>query len=99
MIRMSKLAIVGAIAAVSIASPALAQSFNPRDGTANLLPFSYGAGGAREYVGSAAVPAGQDQSGLHSFAMVPRDPPAWSSVSPGATGGGSEGYNIRLLQH
>jgi hypothetical protein len=103
MIKMSKFAIIAAIAAVSIASPALAQSFNPRDGTGNMLPFSYGPGGARNYMGSpAGAPAAvaqRDQSGLHSFAMVPRDVPATASVNPGATGGGSEGYNIRLLQH
>jgi hypothetical protein len=111
MIKMSKFAIIAAIAAVSIASPALAQSFNPRDGTGNMMPFSYGPGGSRVYMGSAAAPAPQqdqsgvhsfaqrDQSGLHSFAMLPRDVPGTSSVNPGATGGGSEGYNIRLLQH
>jgi len=32
---------------MSVASPALAQSFNPGDGTGNVLPFSYGPGGAK----------------------------------------------------
>jgi hypothetical protein len=41
MINMSKLALIGAVAAVSIASPALAQSFNPRDGTGNVMPLQY----------------------------------------------------------
>ena len=68
MITKSKLAIIAAIAAVSIASPALAQSLNPRDGTGNVLPFSYGPDSTRLFAGSpAAQPA---QSGLHSFAQV-----------------------------
>jgi hypothetical protein len=97
MINKSKLALIAAIAAVSIASPALAQSFNPRDGTANVLPFSYGPGGTRVAVGSAAPRL--YRSGEHAFAMVPRDPPARSAINSGATGGGSSGYNELLLQH
>jgi hypothetical protein len=97
MIKMSKLALIAAIAAVSIASPAFAQAFNPRDGTANVLPFNYGPGGSRQFIGS-ATPS-QDQSGLHAFAMVPRDPQGTTSIYPGATGGGSAGYNVLLLQH
>lgn len=97
MIKMSKFTLIAALAAVSIASPAFAQAFNPRDGTANVLPFSYGPGGSRMYLGSAAP--SQNQSGLNAFAMVPGDPPAATSNFPGATGGGSTGYNVRLLQH
>jgi hypothetical protein len=41
MIEMSKLALIAALAAVSVASPALAQSFNPRDGTGNVMPLQY----------------------------------------------------------
>jgi len=47
MIKMSKLAIVAALVAVSVASPALAQSFNPRDGTGNSLPLQYQTDGGR----------------------------------------------------
>jgi hypothetical protein len=111
MMTKSKLALIAAIAAVSIASPAFAQSFNPRDGTGNELPFSYGPGAARIFEGSAAPQ--QNQNGLHSFAMVPRDQSglhsfamvphggavAGGSNNPTATGGGSEGYNELLLQH
>lgn len=32
---------------VVLASPAFAQAFNARDGTGNVLPFSYGPGGTR----------------------------------------------------
>ena len=42
MTQTSKLALIAALAAMSIASPALAQSFNPRDGTGNELPLQYG---------------------------------------------------------
>ncbi len=35
------------MAAVIVASPALAQSFNPRDGTGNELPLQYQADGGR----------------------------------------------------
>ena len=47
MLRISKLALVAAVTAVTIASPALAQSFNPRDGTGNALPLQYQADGDR----------------------------------------------------
>lgn len=48
MIRMSKLALIAAMAAVTVASPALAQSFNPRDGTGNVMPLQYqGSDGGR----------------------------------------------------
>jgi hypothetical protein len=47
MIRISKLALVAALAAVTVASPTLAQSFNPRDGTGNSMPLQYQADGGR----------------------------------------------------
>jgi len=48
MINGSKLAVIAALAAVSFASPALAQAFDARAGTGNVLPFSYGPGGTRQ---------------------------------------------------
>jgi hypothetical protein len=47
MIKMSKFALVAALVAVSVASPALAQSFNPRDGTGNVMPLQYQTDGGR----------------------------------------------------
>jgi hypothetical protein len=47
MINKSKLAVIAAVLAVSVASPAFAQSFNKGDGTANELPFAYGPGGIK----------------------------------------------------
>jgi hypothetical protein len=45
MINTSKLALIAVLAAVSVASPAMAQSFDRSSGTGNELPFTYGPGG------------------------------------------------------
>jgi hypothetical protein len=81
MIKTLKFALVAAVTALSVASPALAQSFNPTYGSGNI--------------GTVASTPGQ--SGMHAFAMVPRDPPAVMSINPEAAGGGSVGYNAHLL--
>lgn len=47
MIRKSAIALSTAVV-LGIASPSFAQSFSPGDGTGNLLPFSYGPGGAKQ---------------------------------------------------
>jgi hypothetical protein len=47
MISKSKIAVIAALA-VSIASPAFAQSFNKGDGTGNELAFAYGPGAAKQ---------------------------------------------------
>jgi hypothetical protein len=47
MINTSKLALIAVLAAMSIASPAFAQSFNKGDGTGNNMPFAYGPGGTK----------------------------------------------------
>src|SRR6202045_314146 len=47
MTNKSKLAVIAVLAAVSVASPALAQSFNKGDGTGNNMPFTYGPGGTK----------------------------------------------------
>src|SRR5580704_10267185 len=47
MFSKSKIALIAALA-VSIASPAFAQSFNKSDGTGNELPFAYGPGGTKQ---------------------------------------------------
>jgi hypothetical protein len=70
MLSKSKLAIVAALLAASIATPALARESH------------YGA--ATRY------------SGRQAFAMVPRGALAGNSIYPGATGGGSVGYNWAL---
>jgi hypothetical protein len=47
MINTSKLALIAVLAAMSVASPAFAQSFNKGDGTGNELPFAYGPNGIK----------------------------------------------------
>jgi hypothetical protein len=47
MINTSKLALIAVLTAVSVASPAFAQSFSKSDGTGNALPFAYGPGGTK----------------------------------------------------
>ena len=47
MMKMSKLALAAALVAATVASPALAQSFNPRDGTGNVMPLQYQNDGGR----------------------------------------------------
>ena len=100
MTTISKHALIAAIVAVGIASPALAQSFDPEAGSGNVVPFSY-----------APIPAQNDtvavrqsshakvaarQNGLHAFAMVPRGAADGNANDPALTGGGSAGYNEML---
>jgi len=47
MINTPKLALIAVLAAMSVASPAFAQSFNKGDGTGNELPFAYGPNGTK----------------------------------------------------
>src|ERR1700724_1002052 len=83
MIKTSKLALIGVLAAMSIASPALAQSFNKGDGTGNNMPFAYGPNGTKpswtvapenEQVAGRQSNAGKvavRQTGRNTFAAVP----------------------------
>ena len=47
MINTSKFALIAVLAAMSVASPAMAQSFDRSSGTGNELPFTYGPGGTK----------------------------------------------------
>jgi hypothetical protein len=47
MINKSKFIMIAAVMTIAVASPALAQSFSPGDGTGNVLPFAYGPGGTK----------------------------------------------------
>ena len=92
MISKSTLVLVAGIA-VGIASPALAQSFDPDAGTGNLVQANV------------ATPAPQNdgivarRNGLHAYAMVPAKPAATPSTDPARSGGGSAGYNEMLLKY
>lgn len=102
MTAISKFAMIAAVAAI-IATPALAQSFDPESGTGNVLPFSY----APDAVQNSKVAVRQAshskiaarQSGLHAFAMVPGTSSGSNPNDPALTGGGSIGYNQMLLQY
>jgi hypothetical protein len=111
MINKSKLVVIAALLAVSVASPAFAQSFSKGDGTGNVLPFAYGPGGtkpawtvapqneqvaAREHGRNSIAAVGTN--GLHAYAAVPFATRSdVDSNAPAATGGGSFGYNQMLL--
>jgi|SRR5579862_2177500 len=83
MINKSKLALIAVLAAMSVASPALAQSFNKSDGTGNELPFAYGPNGTKPAwtvapeTEQVAVRQGNTgkiavrQTGRNAFAAVP----------------------------
>jgi hypothetical protein len=74
----------------AFATPTFAQSFDPDNGTGNVLPLSH------KSTIPGNVVAAVRQSGLHSFAMAPGHDAAFNSNSPVATGGGSSGYNELL---
>jgi hypothetical protein len=76
-----------------IATPAFAQSFCTCDGTGNVLTFSHNP----ITLPNQSVAA--DESGLHSFAMVPSTRSASNSNDAAATGGGSLGYNEMLRNY
>jgi len=59
MINKSKLALVAALAAISLATPASAQSFTKGDGTGNVLSFTYGPGGTKP---ASPVPVESEQA-------------------------------------
>lgn len=84
MITKSKLTLVAAIVAMAVASPALAQSFDPADGTGNVLPFAYRPSATRQRSVVVAPQNGQiatGRSGLHAFARVPQTSSAFDSTN------------------
>jgi hypothetical protein len=99
----SKFALIAAIAAAGIASPALAQSVNPEAGSGNVAGFGYAATPAQadEYAvpQSSHAKSAARQNGLHAFASVPGISSNSDSNDPAFTGGGSAGYNQMLQQY
>jgi len=100
MTKFSTLAVIATIAAAGIASPALAQSFDPEAGSGNVVPFSYAQIAAQNDIvavrQSSHAKVAARQNGLHAFAMVPRGSSDANSNDPALTGGGSAGYNEML---
>jgi hypothetical protein len=97
----SKFALIAAIAATGIASPALAQSFDPEAGGGNVAGFGYAPTQADEYAvpQSSRAKTAARQNGLHAFARVPGISSNSGSNDPAFTGGGSAGYNQMLQQY
>jgi hypothetical protein len=88
MINTSRLALI-AVATVSIASPALAQSFDGNAAMSTVQQHRVAIHNVRRH---AVAPR---QNGFNAFAMVPGSADG-SALSPAATGGGSLGYNENL---
>ena len=99
MIKRVKLAVIIALAAA--ATPALAQSFDPDDGTGNVLPLSSQSVATEIAPHHTAVHAAR-RNGMDSYAMEPRSAPRVrmpvDSDDPALNGGGSIGYNELLQQ-
>jgi hypothetical protein len=95
MVTKSKIAVFAAIAALSCASPAFAQSFDSDFGTGNELPSYYDQSGAL-HAGNAHMQSqvAVHRSGLSAFASIGRS--GFASDEPSNTGGGSVGYNEML---
>jgi len=74
----------------AFATPAFAQSFDPDNGTGNVLSFSHDSTAPHKVI------TAHRPRGLHSFAMSPGPNSAFNPDSPEATGGGSLGYNELL---
>ncbi len=101
MTKISTLAVIAAVATAGIASPALAQSFDPEAGSGNVVPFSYAPIAAQNdpvAVRQSSHANAARQNGLHAFAMVPRGSAGSNANDPALTGGGSAGYNQMLQQ-
>jgi hypothetical protein len=88
----SRLALIAAVVALGVASPALAQSFDPDAGTGNVISI-----GGRA-VASPTKRTAAHLQGLYDSAMVPVSQTAQNSNDPALTGGGSLGYNERVEQ-
>ena len=76
----------------AVATPAFAQSFDPDNGTGNVLPFSHK---STHDEGKTAI----RQDGLRAYATAPFEGSIANSNAPAATGGGSPGYNEMLRNY
>jgi hypothetical protein len=99
MTKFSTLAVIATVVAVGIASPALAQSFDPEAGSGNVVPFSYAPIAAQNdpvAVRQSSHANVARQNGLHAFARIPGGSAGGNANDPALTGGGSAGYNEML---
>jgi opacity protein-like surface antigen len=102
MIKMSRIAVVAAVAATALSSPTFAQSFGPQHGAGNTstssFPATIGQNSRMAHRVHVRGRAPAPRSGLHAFAAtIPNTySPALNPFSPALTGGGSAGYNENL---
>lgn len=75
-----------------LATPAFAQSFDPDNGTGNVLQFSHKSNHSE---GRIAV----RQDAMRAYATAPFEGSVGNSSAPSATGGGSAGYNEMLRNY
>jgi len=68
MMKKTTLALIGALAATSIASPVFAQSYDPGEGTGNVLTFAYGTDAIKQRL-PAVPPAGLTVGSEHVAAQ------------------------------
>jgi hypothetical protein len=91
MIDKTKRILIATIVAVGLASPAFADCLE--SGAAESC-------GNASYAQAWPVPQPDyrvvNQRGLQAFARIPADPRAFGTLAPGATGGGSIGYNENM---
>jgi hypothetical protein len=104
MINNSTLALLAALTAASVASPAVAQSSLERYGS--QLPYYYDASGKQIHgtwapEASAKVDQRPSQSARQLYLSAPREPAAATSDAndPALAGGGSLGYNQNLKNY
>jgi hypothetical protein len=101
MINIPRVTVIATVAAVGIAMPAFAQSFDPEVGTGNVVTFSFAPTTGAAIVQPNRIAAARArrhtlaarQSGLNSFALVPSVRSDGNAYDPTLTGGGSTGYN------
>jgi hypothetical protein len=89
MISKWKLVTILTVATIGVASPAFAQSYDPDQGTGNLVELTYQGAGSHKQTAIR-------QNGIDAFAMVPSAQMRDVSSLPEHTGGGSLGYNQEL---
>ncbi len=84
-----KLVTVFTVATIGIVSPVFAQSFDPDQGTGNVVAYGYQGAGSHKQATSR-------WSGTDAFALAPSAEMRDVTNMPEYTGGGSLGYNKEL---
>ena len=99
----SKIAMLVTLAAIGVASPAFAQSFDPDTGSGNVLSLtdqstaSYAQALPKLSIHHKRV--AHHHEGLDAFAMAPRAQSGSVSDDPINAGGGNLGYNEELKNY